>query len=132
MQYTFQVTVDYRPDADTLAAIHSDAIRRRDGSAVSLLRENARALTLQAINASEHPALTLVPDTLGAEASDAIQHGDPAGSDGQSLDRDTHYDYECQAFVTNGRYVRCGHPETTDCQCYGRLHEGEAEIISKQ
>ena len=35
----------------------------------------------------------------------------------------TYYDYEHQAWVVDGRYVRCGHE--TACQCYGRLHEGE-------
>jgi hypothetical protein len=38
-----------------------------------------------------------------------------------------HFDYAKQAWVVNGRYVRCGHPEAMDCQCYGRLHEGERE-----
>lgn len=36
-----------------------------------------------------------------------------------------YFDYEHQAWVENGRYVRCGHPESMDCGCYGRLHEGE-------
>jgi len=35
------------------------------------------------------------------------------------------YDYERQAWVKNGRYVRCGHPASMDCGCYGREHEGE-------
>ena len=35
------------------------------------------------------------------------------------------FDYVRQAWVQDGRYVRCGHPETTNCQCYGRLHEGD-------
>lgn len=34
------------------------------------------------------------------------------------------FDYTKQAWVENGRYVRCGHIET-DCNCYGKLHEGE-------
>jgi len=38
------------------------------------------------------------------------------------------YDYENQAWVINGRYVRCGHPESTDCDCYGRLHDGETTV----
>ena len=33
------------------------------------------------------------------------------------------YDYDRQAWVVDGRYVRCGHLD--DCDCYGRLHEGE-------
>jgi hypothetical protein len=35
------------------------------------------------------------------------------------------YDYDKQAWVQNGRYVRCGHPESMRCGCYGRTHEGE-------
>ena len=35
------------------------------------------------------------------------------------------YDYENQAWVKGGRYLRCGHPATMRCMCYGRLHEGE-------
>lgn len=35
------------------------------------------------------------------------------------------YDYDKQAWVQKGKYVRCGHPEEMDCGCYGREHEGE-------
>jgi hypothetical protein len=35
------------------------------------------------------------------------------------------FDYDRQAWVKDGRYVRCGHPETMQCGCYGREHEGE-------
>jgi len=35
------------------------------------------------------------------------------------------YDYNNQAWVLDGRYVRCGHPESMDCRCYGREHAGE-------
>jgi hypothetical protein len=35
------------------------------------------------------------------------------------------YDYKNQAWVENGVYIRCGHPESMDCGCYGRLHAGE-------
>jgi len=35
------------------------------------------------------------------------------------------YDYKNQAWVVDGRYCRCGHPENMKCNCYGRLHEGE-------
>lgn len=35
------------------------------------------------------------------------------------------YDYENQAWVKNGRYLRCGHPETMNCKCYGREHDGQ-------
>jgi hypothetical protein len=33
------------------------------------------------------------------------------------------FDYERQAWVKNGKYVRCGHPSA--CGCYGKAHEGE-------
>jgi hypothetical protein len=35
------------------------------------------------------------------------------------------YDYTNQAWVMNGKYVRCGHPDAMDCDCYGKEHEGE-------
>jgi hypothetical protein len=37
----------------------------------------------------------------------------------------TAYDYKNQAWVKDNRYVRCGHPESMDCGCYGKVHEGE-------
>lgn len=33
------------------------------------------------------------------------------------------YDYTRQAWIKNGLYVRCGHPESMNCGCYGRKHE---------
>jgi hypothetical protein len=35
------------------------------------------------------------------------------------------FDYQNQAWVVEGKYVKCGHPETMKCNCYGRIHEGE-------
>lgn len=35
------------------------------------------------------------------------------------------FDYVNQAWVMNGRYIECGHPETMACDCYGREHKGE-------
>lgn len=35
------------------------------------------------------------------------------------------FDYEHQAWVQHGEYVRCGHPDDMDCRCFGKLHEGE-------
>jgi len=40
----------------------------------------------------------------------------------------TTYDYERQAWVRAGRYLRCGHPHEMDCGCYGRVHEGEVAV----
>ena len=35
------------------------------------------------------------------------------------------YDYTNQAWYKNGAYIRCGHPDTMNCECYGKLHEGQ-------
>jgi hypothetical protein len=35
------------------------------------------------------------------------------------------YDYKNQAWLLDGQYERCSHPEAMDCQCYGKVHEGE-------
>ena len=35
------------------------------------------------------------------------------------------FDYKNQAWVENGVYVRCGHPELMECGCFGRIHAGE-------
>lgn len=35
------------------------------------------------------------------------------------------YDYTNQAWTVDGQYVRCGHPESMNCTCYGKLHAGE-------
>ncbi len=35
------------------------------------------------------------------------------------------FDYVNQAWVRDGKYVRCGHLESMDCRCFGKLHEGE-------
>ena len=37
----------------------------------------------------------------------------------------TGYDYTNQAWVKNGKYVRCGHPDNMGCSCYGKLNEGK-------
>lgn len=40
------------------------------------------------------------------------------------------YDYTNQAWVINGKYENCGHPERMASQCaivcFGRIHKGEA------
>lgn len=36
------------------------------------------------------------------------------------------YDYENQAWIKDGVYVRCGHHEAMICGCFGREHEGES------
>ncbi len=35
------------------------------------------------------------------------------------------FDYDHQAWVENGKYRRCGHPDEMNCSCYGRVHQGE-------
>ncbi len=36
-----------------------------------------------------------------------------------------YFDYDKQVWVVNGKYQRCGHPNSMDCQCYGKLHAGK-------
>lgn len=38
------------------------------------------------------------------------------------------YDCTHQAWVKDGVYVRCGHPESMMCGCYGRDHAGELSL----
>ena len=42
---------------------------------------------------------------------------------GQKTDSKLQYDYDKQAWVRDGKYIKCGH--TSDCHCYGKLHAGE-------
>lgn len=35
------------------------------------------------------------------------------------------YDYENQAWVMEGKYIRCGHPDSMDCGCFGKEYEGK-------
>lgn len=68
---------------------------------------------------------------IGATATMTLdRHTEKArDSHGTNYDKGTHFDYDRQAWVVNGCYVRCGHPEGMEtCICYGRLHEGEPEI----
>lgn len=41
------------------------------------------------------------------------------------------YDYELQCWIVNGLVVRCGHPESMNCHCYGKAHEGELADLTK-
>lgn len=41
---------------------------------------------------------------------------------------EVHFDYKQQAWVINGRYVSCTHPESMNCKCYGKEHAGELEV----
>jgi hypothetical protein len=48
------------------------------------------------------------------------------------------FDYENQAWTAFDRatnrqvYIRCGHPETMDCRCYGREHVGEIANLTDE
>lgn len=35
------------------------------------------------------------------------------------------YDYDNQAWVKDGKYLSCCHPESMQCKCFGKLHKGE-------
>ena len=37
------------------------------------------------------------------------------------------YDYNNQAWVVDGKYVRCGHKDT-ECSCFGRIAEGQETV----
>ena len=39
------------------------------------------------------------------------------------------YDYTNQAWVLEGRYVRCGHPEEMNCGCYGKEHKNDTTRV---
>ena len=41
----------------------------------------------------------------------------------------SHFDYTNQAWTVDGVYVRCGHPESMDCKCYGKAHAGQRAPI---
>jgi hypothetical protein len=40
------------------------------------------------------------------------------------------FDYSNQAWVKDGKYIRCGHPDAMDCRCYGKAHAGESVTLS--
>ena len=40
------------------------------------------------------------------------------------------FDYNNQAWVKDGKYLRCGHPESMTCGCFGRTHEGKPVRVS--
>lgn len=62
-----------------------------------------------------------------------------AGSPAQQQDtkplpayRNNAYDYENQAWVVDGRYVSCDHPEDMKCGCFGRIHAGESPAANAE
>jgi len=40
------------------------------------------------------------------------------------------YDYDNQAWYKGGKYVRCGHPDSMDCNCFGKINEGKKVIVT--
>lgn len=38
----------------------------------------------------------------------------------------TGYDYVNQCRIVRGIIQRCGHPDSMQCNCYGRIHAGES------
>lgn len=42
------------------------------------------------------------------------------------------FDYQNQAWVVDGRYVSCGHPEVMKCGCFGRIHAGESPAANAE
>lgn len=53
----------------------------------------------------------------------------PAIDDSPELSEPSiYFDYDKQAWVVNGVYQRCGHPEIELCGCYGRHHAGELAV----
>ena len=39
------------------------------------------------------------------------------------------FDYANQAWIEEGKYLACAHPESMHCQCYGKLHAGETIAV---
>ena len=37
----------------------------------------------------------------------------------------TTYDYDNQAWIVDGVYQDCNHPDTMNCKCYGRINKGK-------
>jgi hypothetical protein len=67
------------------------------------------------------PTYQLVSNRVAITAIQAIVER-RGTSESESID----YDYENQAWVVDGKYIRCGHPDAMDCQCFGLEHQGEA------
>ena len=65
------------------------------------------------------------PKTL-ADHIDNLEPDKPAHCELCADER--HYDYTNQAWIVNGRYKSCAHPGSMNCQCYGRIHQGELAL----
>lgn len=40
------------------------------------------------------------------------------------------FDYRRQAWVVDGFYVSCGHPDHIKCACYGRVNAGKPSLAT--
>lgn len=91
---------------------------------------------------TDNPVETLTPEDFQFDRNcqnwgmreDAVRRGIPVSDIGTQEAYNAHnlpdaptcsFDYENQAWVVDGRYVSCGHPETMKCGCFGRIHAGE-------
>lgn len=41
------------------------------------------------------------------------------------------YDYHNQVWIKDGKYTPCGHPPAMACNCFGRIHAGQAAVITE-
>jgi hypothetical protein len=93
----------------------------------TLRKNNADAADARSSLAKQYRNLATVAEKLGAVHTstsftnlaaelDAISASTAAPVNG--------YDYKNQAWIRNGRYYDCNHPER-NCGCYGRKHAGE-------
>lgn len=41
------------------------------------------------------------------------------------------YDYNNQAWVQKGKYISCNHPNSMNCNCYGKMHAGEETKLNQ-
>ena len=50
------------------------------------------------------------------------------------MDNTIEYDYTNQAWIINGKYIRCHHDHHTinEGVCYGTLHEGETPSLDAE
>lgn len=43
----------------------------------------------------------------------------------------TQYDYKNQAWVVDGKYADCAHPQAMNCGCFGRVNKGKEAPLSE-
>lgn len=111
--------------------LFSDWRARRDERAYQLLN-NVAAYVIIAHAAGQYPievVRAVQLDVMVAQLSGASDGGQMSRTSANEYRQGllwNGYDYTRQAWVKDGKYVRCGHPENMQCPCYGRAHEGES------